>query len=808
MPPRPARPFYDFLLDERRLEGLHAVTRAIGSELQAVMVDERELDDAVEAIANLSQIWSGGGAALIAVEDFDEPLRDIWAELLRTGQIDAIVARDLYSTDDIMRRVCGLPLSPGPAGPPIYALLAGERSRGEEPAAIDVSLPDREDPWFVSYLAALGTVPDEISPWLLSRSGLDPSLDLDELITFEESQVDDPGGVDLLARVAARRDARTLTLHRLGVGSAYWSQDLVTQPTWDARGWTAAFCGSNIVVVYEPGSVADLCLIWNLRAVHGHYPGLPLGVPNTADVGAVLGAWTDREAGSWALQLRGIGRPFAITSLSVSHQELTGIAGEVGTPWEVFPAADLSQSPVRPVILSSDTATFVDGAATLDAWDVNTRNLFESRPRHADGLNLHIGVALQNRPLPPLPALRLGSRAMSPSWRGGGFERQLPQVGHSIRLEWPRGISVLAAAASRHGLRVRPSTNGLAATAFIRRLGQFQGSDPLKDQRILLKLDELAESRGASYYRKEIRRIRAQLASAQDDASLDLLDRVAGEARTATTQDDAHDLTVEALPLKRASARAWIEWAEGEALIIRGTNVRCDTCPATHWRSAAELGPPIVCPGCGQAIARPFPPDRLPFRYRPSAALLQLMADDALPHVLAASWWVAYMPNGLYGVHPGLEFLDHNDQVIGEADVVLLLTNGRIALGEVKRRGAGLNETEVDRLERLADRLDAAWTFYGTPQYAADCPEIWQTVRRDLPDRRRVALAGEQLLTPSRHVLAVMGADATAWDPLDAKARKAREEFFEQHLPELVSQVNRPQRLDDQLGPAGQASGS
>lgn len=45
-----------------------------------------------------------------------------------------------------------------------------------------------------------------------------------------------------------------------------------------------SFVGSNIVVVYEPGSVADFCLLWMLRAAHGFANRLPLGVPTTADV--------------------------------------------------------------------------------------------------------------------------------------------------------------------------------------------------------------------------------------------------------------------------------------------------------------------------------------------------------------------------------------------------------------------------------------------------------------------------------------------------------------------------------------------
>ena len=103
--------------------------------------------------------------------------------------------------------------------------------------------------------------------------------------------------------------------------------------------------------------MADLCLIWNLRAAHGHYPGLPLGVPSTADVGAVLRAWTDKDAETWALQLRGFDRPFAITSLERAPRGAREDREAAGAPWEALPAEALSQTPVRPVILSSATAT-------------------------------------------------------------------------------------------------------------------------------------------------------------------------------------------------------------------------------------------------------------------------------------------------------------------------------------------------------------------------------------------------------------------------------------------------------------------
>ena len=107
------------------------------------------------------------------------------------------------------------------------------------------------------------------------------------------------------------------------------------------------------------------------------------------------------------------------------------------------------------------------------------------------------------------------------------------------------------------------------------------------------------------------------------------------------------------------------------------------------------------------------------------------------------------VPGGyLYGLHLGANFQEGKRRV-GEADVVLLLADGRLALGECKRHAAGLTQGDIDRLESIADRVDAAWTFYATPDWASQCGDLWKDLRRELPGRRRFALTGEQLLTTS-----------------------------------------------------------
>ena len=591
----------------------------------------------------------------------------------------------------------------------------------------------------------------------------------------------------------------------MSYGVAGWSQDLATKPSWTSEGWPAQFCGSNIVVVYEPGDIDDLCLLWSLRAAHGFPRGFPLGVPKTADVLSELQRWTDVDDPNlhFAAKLRGFGRPFALTSCSISLAELRAYADDASGPWQVFAPDELLQSPSRPSIRSDDFAHFVNGEGRVAGWDQETRELLRARPPGAYGLNLHARISLQDRPLPPLRPLRLGDRALAPAWRDGGYDTQLPrEPGGTIRIEWPSGIAVLRAAAANYGLEIRPSRPGRAAEAFVRRIGDFEQLDALKDEWVLQEVDRLTERQGTRWFRERMRTITASLAEVNPTDQLDVIHRQLDDMHvTAAGLTDAHDITASTLQrrLGRDGARAWLEWAEDRGLLIRGAQIDCDRRNARTWRAAGELSPPIICPGCGERIVRPFRADHLPFRYRPSQALVEVMANDALPHLVCASWWSALIGKGLYGMHPGIEFLD-NGRVIGEADVVLLLPDGRLALGEVKRRAAGLKQRDIDLLENLAERTDALWTFYATPQYASECPEIWRDLRRELPSRRAFSLTGEQLLQPTHSVFHALGADPTEWEPISEEDKTVREDQFRERIVDMLRHLQAPYRMEQHLG--------
>jgi hypothetical protein len=302
-----------------------------------------------------------------------------------------------------------------------------------------------------------------------------------------------------------------------------------------------------------------------------------------------------------------------------------------------------------------------------------------------------------------------------------------------------------------------------------------------------------------NWFRDRIRRLTDEAAGVPDVA--DRLAIIEGHLERMTTPADAdeqHELGFSGISkrLGTQSARRWLSWGEDRGLLIRGITIECPSCRAKAWRTSSQLSPPIGCPGCGRTVRRPFPPDQIKFAHRASQVLLNVMEVDGLSHILCGSWWRALFRDHFCGVHLGAEFLD-GSRVLGEADVVLLLADGRVALGECKRRAVGLTHGDIERIENLADRLDAAWTLYATPQWASECTPIWQELRRDLPDRRRFALTGEQLLRPSMSVTSPMGVDVTTFEPWSGEAIKEHAAAFKNHLISVLDDLEDPRRLDD-----------
>ena len=89
--------------------------------------------------------------------------------------------------------------------------------------------------------------------------------------------------------------------------------------------------GPNVVVAYEPGSVVDLCVLWDLRAANG-WGHLPLGVPSTEDVPGVIREWSRSGAG-YGRGNPGVGPGMALVDASVDLED-------AGLGWEAWRALD------------------------------------------------------------------------------------------------------------------------------------------------------------------------------------------------------------------------------------------------------------------------------------------------------------------------------------------------------------------------------------------------------------------------------------------------------------------------------------
>ncbi len=802
-------PHLDLLLSTEPLEGTHAAWREIGPELLTSVVDATSVEDARDVIGLHCCFWGGGCSALIPVDPAVRAIEQPWLDLVYGNRLDHVAGRSLINEDEDLQRKLDVAHDFGPMTEPLFTMLLANPP--EEGHRISVALPSADDPWWVAYAGTLGLLPDVPPAGLVQRSALVPDIQWEQLANVAREEVSDPSARDLVGRLRDRTSAsaRVLSLRDLALRSAPWSQDLVTAPTWTQRGWDRLFVGSNIVVVYEPGNVSDLCLLWTLRSAHGLPQALPLAIPRTADVVAELDSVTDFDGDGLhcAPTLRGFGRPWALISASVTDEHLADFAERARGPWDVYQVEALMQPPIRPTRHSADIAHFVDGAATVAVWDPTDRELVSHRPGPAFGLSLRGRIVLSDKQLPSCRSLR-GHALTFGGWIGGGYDFQVHSASETIEVPWPSTWALLRAAAADRGLRVRASRPGQAAAALLERIGSFGAIDALKDDRILAELDRLGEREGISWFRARMRDIQAGLADEHEDAAARSarIEQQLDDLVVPPVDDAQHELAAQNLqPIFGAKkARTWLGWAESSGLLVRGARVACDRCGTKAWRPAAELAPPIACGGCGEVIPQPFPADTLTFRYRASRLLIEVQAADALPHVLCAAWWVAlFRGKGLAGVYPGVEFLDEaGKNVLAEVDVVLLMLDGTLGLGEIKRRPAGLLRADLDGLDEIAERIDAAWTFAATPGWAADAPEIWRTLRRELPESRRFALCGEQLLTPGSEILNVLGNDPTAWSPYDDGAREARRTAYREKITDVISWLEHPQSLADWFIPA------
>jgi hypothetical protein len=761
------------LLDNEQLNGPVGVRRWLTLERDAHLVDAHDLGDAIDVVEQLCNIWGGAYHLLIPVADEAMALPSPWADLMRISHLTRTAVR---------RRI---PMPPRGTPPGIGGFLM-EDATGELPLGVlgRTEVPqggfrtarvanglDPASPWAVAYNAVWGRLPATIDAERLRFARLREGTTYADVLHVDATSPATPGAADLLAslRDPALSTGVALSCSRLALASAPTGPALEgDKPQFPLLFQDARECGPNLVVVYDPGSVADLCLLWHLRAVHGLRRGFPLGVPITADVPAVLRYWwTEHAMSSWGLRQT---RSYLV-SMSVELDILTQIAAATGPEWSVVVPEKVLQPSLGCGISSSEVAVFASGEAHLAALHPAEASALGTDVIRDMGGPLQLVATPAGQTLPTSDTLASSDRFQP--YRGGAVISFPGLRGTSSIVRWPTGQAILEAVVRDVGLRAELSAPGRLAATLLRRCSTLGiGMGPLLHPAAQDVLGRLGSRHGMNWFKAKLRsalQIDDDVDSSIEDRLLVIEERVAAMAGEPSVEEQ-HDLSFDEIRnvlWDRPAAKGWLAWAERAGLILRGAQVRCSECSSRSWQPMASIAPPVVCVGCGLTIERPYDYDLIKFRYRATEFLLRLLKDDAIVHALTLRFFDSVFRSTsddrgpIVGGYPGVTIRrPESADPLGEADVLFVMIDGRTGVGECKASAAGLVQDEVVKLARLADALNASWTFTATLDRASECGALWHASPTDgrIP---HFALTAEHLY--DAYPINVIGANPLNW---------------------------------------------
>lgn len=700
-------------------------------------IDRSDYSSACSRVRDLCGTWGGAGIPLIPVSS-SQNIDPRWSRILNESNIDGVERSPLVSDEAVHEYTD----AQGPAAAQLIRIVV-ELERKPTVQTIRGMVP--EDPWHLAYLAVAGDLSPDPHPqntW----NDLRHDLTFDDVLTIRGiRETGSSAGLLAMIRDFTAMTAVELSRSKLpsGLQGGYnkgfpsssrfeWSDDVVSQQF-----------GPNIVVVYEPGSPEDLALIWNLRARFLHPPRFPLAVPMTPTVEDDIRHLD--EAG--AAHYFGFGHNLALTSMSIAQDRIATLAADVGfdavDPWELL----------RPIggycSMSTDVVRFAGGKTRIASFSPSDFQVIGG-----GYLGSHRGTWMKRKtvvvdaPLPPSRTMRRQAHHGDSHY----LEGPITTSGHPdgfTTIRMPSGLEVLSALAVDHRLRLTESAPGKAAEHLIRAAGTHLSMFAAPG--VVETLSELTRGRNVSIVKRRLNRF---LADPQLDESsdrylvlLDRLDRGLGSPDAEELSYPTFDQIRRLLRMRRDAAQQWVSWAMAGGLVLRGVEANCTRCGHKQWRPLSEAIPSLVCHACGCTIDSPHDYNQINYRYRASELLLRAMSHDVLSHVLAMRY-VCHELGGrsfVFGGYPGVEFRKpDNDRVEAEADVIVVLRNGEIVLGECKTNARGLPRDELNKLWGAADRLGARATFAATLDRAANCGQEWR-VTEGPTGRPHFALTAEHL---------------------------------------------------------------
>jgi hypothetical protein len=730
-------PDYWPLLVHDPLDGDKLVNRQLRPRAIAQPIDRGDFNAAAQAAVELCNRWGGGAMPLMPVTP-GESVEGRWGKILTQSNIDAIAESKLLDADEI-RKYSEI------HGASTQLLLRIVVDLEKRPTVQTCRGVARGNPWYLSYLATLGdlpTTPDHMNTW----NDLRQDLTYQDALTVRGVDAE-PGANALLAILREHNAISAIELTRIrlaaGLGATY-NKGFPEHSRFnfdDNR--IARQYGPNIVVVYEPGSVEDLALIWNLRAQFAHPRRFPLALPRTDHVGRDLQVLANAAAHYF-----GFGHNLALTSFSVDQAVLTEIGQphqfDVVEPWNLM-------GPIGGYcVTSTEVARFTNGIATVPSFSpTDIQALGQSYLGAHQGTWLKLKTTVADNPLPASYTIRY------PRWWGQAryLDGQITTGGkleEYKQIHQPAGLEVLSALIADHGVIAAESAPGKAAEQIIRasdaRLAMFASPG------VTAALIELSRGRHVSLVR---RRLNQFLDPAGVDEStdryellFDRIDRAVGDPDPEEAGYMQFSRLRELLRMSESAAQVWLQWATTSRLILRGVEAKCDRCGHKQWRPLSEVVPTLICHGCGRTIENPHGFNHIEYRYRASESLLRAMSHDTLPCILAMHYITNVMggrDGGVFGAYPGIELRQPGaSNPYAEIDLLVALRNGGLILGECKTNARGLRDEELPKLWAAADTVGARATFAATLDRAANCGELWR-VQADPNGRPHFALTAEHL---------------------------------------------------------------
>ncbi|PVX59508.1 hypothetical protein [Rhodococcus globerulus] len=740
------------LLVEDQLEGVKAVERQLHPPSAALAVDRSDLSAATAAVVKLCSSWGGGSMPIIPVTAGDAVIAPSWARILLESPINGISGPlpqteiDKYSDTHGGYRQGLLPILTG-----INDLNSVVTSRGISP----------DDPWYVAYLGVFGDLPAHADSDANRRHRLVDTLTYDEVLTVKEAE-GEPGAESILT---ALRDMKSVTAVELTFVKLAQSQASFNKgfPSTSRFKWgdlvAAGKFGPNLVVVYRPGSVDDLALLWTLRARFGHPDGFPLAVPYIDSAGAALDHWTDEHAAHYF----GMDHNVGLTSISVDTDALNELA--TGRGFSVVSPEDV----LRPIpgcsVPSTEMVHFIGGKSTVPS--VSSTEI-DALGQHILGVThswTKLSVTVTDRRLPFSRTMRRDRFAnggyLGGYLTGGGRRGEFATVFH------PSGLEVLQALFLDHGLDARPSVPGRAAEQLMRAVGG--DLDMIASPAVTDAFQQLTRGRSSSVIKRRLGQfLQADKEEQKGDRYQILADRLDAALGTPDSGEIGYKSLTQLqqlMKLKGLETQRWVEWAVRQGLLLRGVEASCSQCTHKQWRPFADTVPALVCHGCGQEIPNPHGNRAIEYKYRAAETLLRAVNDDVLPCILSARHISSvFGPDRghVFGIYPGIELRELGDAtVFAEIDVVVVLSNGNFIFGECKVNARGLTDGELAKLWEAADRVGATATFAATMQPATECGDVWK-ITEDAKGRPHFALTAEHLyeLFPSGPAL---GEEWFAW---------------------------------------------